>query len=101
MKVFRRVEIVADTQASLQDFDLRLPKVCEALVLVTQCLTTIALQAEVISKRPLSSQAEAITALASSHPISEIERQNLVECLIGRYLCGDHCDVLLMNKPIT
>ncbi|KAH9852057.1 spinocerebellar ataxia type 10 protein domain-containing protein [Lenzites betulinus] len=30
----------------LQNLDLLLPKVCEALVLVTQCLTTVALRAE-------------------------------------------------------
>ncbi|KAI0708877.1 spinocerebellar ataxia type 10 protein domain-containing protein [Cerioporus squamosus] len=43
------------TTSQLQELDLLLPKVCEALVLVTQCLTTIALRAEEAgSSRPTS-----------------------------------------------
>ncbi|KAI0658023.1 spinocerebellar ataxia type 10 protein domain-containing protein [Cubamyces menziesii] len=36
----------SDASPPLQNLDLLLPKVCEALVLVTECLTTVALRAE-------------------------------------------------------
>ncbi|CDO75817.1 hypothetical protein BN946_scf184951.g15 [Trametes cinnabarina] len=38
--------VEAQGTGPLQNLDLLLPKVCEALVLVTQCLTTVALRAE-------------------------------------------------------
>ncbi|KAI9066956.1 hypothetical protein FKP32DRAFT_1644839 [Trametes sanguinea] len=49
----------------LQNLDLLLPKVCEALVLVTQCLTTVALRAEEAAATP---NANAQVASESVYP---------------------------------
>ncbi|KAL7280860.1 hypothetical protein ACG7TL_005804 [Trametes sanguinea] len=49
----------------LQNLDLLLPKVCEALVLVTQCLTTVALRAEEAAATP---NANAPVASKPVHP---------------------------------
>ncbi|OSD02977.1 hypothetical protein PYCCODRAFT_1434862 [Trametes coccinea BRFM310] len=49
----------------LQNLDLLLPKVCEALVLVTQCLTTVALRAE---EAAATSNANAPVASEPVHP---------------------------------
>jgi ataxin-10 len=40
------VEITSQVTVPPQELDLLLPKVCEALVLITQCIVTIALDAE-------------------------------------------------------
>ncbi|TFK89174.1 hypothetical protein K466DRAFT_487334 [Polyporus arcularius HHB13444] len=70
--------------SQLHEIDLLLPKVCEALVLVTQCLTTIALRAEEAgSTRPTSAG-----GLASPSPrtvmvaASTSTGQGFVECLV-------------------
>ncbi len=71
--------------SQLHEFDLLLPKVCEALVLVTQCLTTIALRAEEAGSTrptsdgglPLPSPRTVMVAASTS------TGQGFVECLVG------------------
>ena len=71
--------------SQLHEIDLLLPKVCEALVLVTQCLTTIALRAEeagglrpTSDSRPIPQSPKAVIVAASTP-----SGQGLVECLVG------------------
>ena len=74
----------------MQELDLLLPKVCEALVLVTQCLTTIMLRAEASADMDLGpSQSDDVAAHTSLRPVSVVSdmflRQNLVENLVGEH----------------
>ncbi|PIL25080.1 hypothetical protein GSI_12969 [Ganoderma sinense ZZ0214-1] len=58
-----------DTSPSLQELDLLLPKVCEGLVLVAQCLTTITLRGqETNTMNPVPPS----TAAGSPYPLSPI-----------------------------
>ncbi|TBU43988.1 spinocerebellar ataxia type 10 protein domain-containing protein [Dichomitus squalens] len=61
----------SNESAPLQELDLLLPKVCEALVLVTQCLTTITLRAEeTATARSLPSRTDdEVAAHLSSNPL--------------------------------
>ena len=78
--------------SQLHEVDLLLPKVCEALVLVTQCLTTIALRAEEAAEAlPTSASTNVVTPSAASPSPRAImveaattTGQGLVECLIGK-----------------
>ncbi|RPD64276.1 hypothetical protein L226DRAFT_533583 [Lentinus tigrinus ALCF2SS1-7] len=68
------------TTSHLHEIDLLLPKVCEALVLVTQCLTTIALRAEEAGSRrskPITPSPKAVMVAASTS-----SGQGFVECLV-------------------
>ncbi|KAI0820362.1 spinocerebellar ataxia type 10 protein domain-containing protein [Trametes gibbosa] len=56
----------------LQNLDLLLPKVCEALVLVTQCLTTVALRAE----EAVATHSEDTSS--ASNPVPLLPRELLV-----------------------
>ncbi|KAH9888932.1 spinocerebellar ataxia type 10 protein domain-containing protein [Cubamyces lactineus] len=67
-RVLPDVELPSDAPRPLQNLDLLLPKVCEALVLVTECLTTVALRAEEAATdagRPRMSAAAEVDAGAS------------------------------------
>ncbi|KAI0731287.1 spinocerebellar ataxia type 10 protein domain-containing protein [Earliella scabrosa] len=85
-----RASSQADGTPPLLELDLLLAKVCEALVLVTQCLTTIALRAEEAAESlPTSASTNVVTASAASPSPRAImveaattTGQGLVECLI-------------------
>ncbi|GJE91157.1 spinocerebellar ataxia type 10 protein domain-containing protein [Phanerochaete sordida] len=71
----------------LQELDLLLPKVCEALVLVTQCLTSLALaseehyaQAAPLARAPQPHGERLADAVASA--TSPAGAQGFVECLV-------------------
>lgn len=91
----------------LQNLDLLLPKVCEALVLVTQCLTTVALRAEEAAATP---NANAPVASKPVHPSPKRilaaakapSGQGLVEGLIGTCQPGQvHACVYLCERLLT
>lgn len=76
---------VGDLQRAfpIDELDLLLPKVCEALVLVSQCLTSLTLHSEEdrkgkeVESQPIS----AITYVASAHSAADI---GFVESLLGK-----------------
>ena len=87
-----RASSQGDGTPPLLELDLLLAKVCEALVLVTQCLTTIALRAEEAAESPpTSASTNVVTPSAASRSPRAImveaattTGQGLVECLIGK-----------------
>lgn len=70
----------ASAQQPLQELDMILPKVCEALVLITQCIVTIALLLEDSSASIPSSAA---TVQDTLNEMRSPSGQGLVESLIG------------------
>lgn len=71
--------------AALQEFDLLLPKVCEALVLVAQCLTTVILRVEESSKGS-SSNEPGTSAKQSVNAAASPSGEGLVESLVSTWL---------------
>ena len=76
------------SEAPLQELDLLLPKVCEALVLAAQCLTTITLRAEEAgATRPVSLMRDTDAKDRSPRTIiahaTTPDGQGFVECLVG------------------
>lgn len=77
-----------DTPLPMGELDLLLPKVCEALVLVTQCLTSLTLQSEEVkisaSQGRLAAEPEDLKLYVSdARSISDV---GFVESLIGELL---------------
>lgn len=68
------------------ELDVMLPKVCEAMVLVTQCVTTIALEAEEHQgkQRQAASAEEVISNMKDFFIDVRYSSQGLVENLIGK-----------------
>ena len=98
----------SDASPPLQNLDLLLPKVCEALVLVTECLTTVALRAEEAATdagRPRISSAietSANTSVSGQPSPKDLlvaatasSGQGLVESLVGACVLG--CLLLSMS----
>ncbi|TFK39966.1 spinocerebellar ataxia type 10 protein domain-containing protein [Crucibulum laeve] len=80
-------ETASSTQASFSspsELDVMLPKVCEALVLVTQCIVTIALDAEEIKSRQMEGGRSVDTNINMKFYFNDarFSQQGLVESLI-------------------
>ena len=70
----------------LQSVDLLLPKVCEALVLVIQCLCTVLLAAETTSSAPiLTNPAEPNDLKGLIAASKSSQGSGMIESLIGKF----------------
>lgn len=72
---------VESTPSPLKELDLLLPKVSEALVLVSQCLTTLALASSTAQSQSSSHSGKVKTTLAGARSAGG---EGLVESLIGK-----------------
>lgn len=75
------------TPGSLKSLDVMLPKVCEALVLVTQCMVTVAIEAEENAVRlGLQEDISPKTNMKSYLNEARTSGVGVAECLIGEFL---------------
>ena len=87
----------------LAELDARLPKVCEALVLITQCIVTISLEAE--DQKMLFQEGR--STVTNSKNMKEYfnekksSDQGIVESLIGLYCFSQRKKNITMNLPYS
>ena len=84
----------------LAELDARLPKVCEALVLITQCIVTISLEAE-DQKMLLQEGRSTVTNFKNMKEYfnekKSSDNQGIVESLIGLYRFSQRKKNIAMN----
>jgi ataxin-10 len=88
-----------DSREPLAELDVMLPKVCEALVLVTQCITTIALEAEESKDRQFDAVGS-ITNMKEFFIDVRFSGQGLVENLIGKLLHLPKLRLLTLSQTL-
>lgn len=79
-----------DKSSALQEINLMLPKICEALVLVAQCIVTVSLEAEEqqIRLENGKSTPENYTDVKKYFNRKKYQESGLVESLIGMAGCN-------------
>jgi len=79
--------VARDKSSALRQINMMLPKVCEALVLVTQCIVTVCLEAEEQQIRLENGKStyDSYTDVKKYFNRKKYQESGLVESLIGMY----------------